>query len=212
MLLSRLNPLSGAAWVAALFLSAVLFSHTIALRLLLLMAGAVLIIVAIVKDRDSVRILPAIWIPFALWAAWAAFSFTWSVEPERTAKEFRNEIVYSASALWVCFVGAQARDAARIILPVFATAAVLVCAIALYWFPQGIEHYGRPWHGGPGDHSSALLTMMPCAVMAGWYAFRAGWSRRIRWLIAGLLVLFLASAYSTLNRTVWFGFAAELLL
>src|SRR5205807_1512970 len=93
-----------------------------------------------------------------------------------------------------------------------ACAAALVCAVALYYFPRGPETYGVGWHGGPGDHSSALLTLMPCVLMAGWYAGRASWSRELRLLTACLGVLVLASAYTTLNRTIWLGFAAQLLI
>jgi O-antigen ligase len=207
-----MSPLSLAAWTVAFFLASVLFSHTVALRLLLLLLGAVFIIAAIAKDRRSIGTLPPVWPFFALWAAWAALSFFWSLDPARSEKEFVNEIVYTALALWICHIGAQARDAARIILPVFACAAALVCAVALYYFPRGPETYGVGWHGGPGDHSSALLTLMPCVLMAGWYAGRANWSRELRLFTAALGVLILASAYTTLNRTVWLGFAAQLLI
>ena len=142
----------------AFFLSSFLFSHTVALRVSLLLLGAAFVVAAIVKDRRSISILPPLWPFFALWAAWAALSFFWSQDPARSEKEFVNEIVYTALALCVCYLGAQARDAARIILPVFACAAALVCAVALYYFPRGPETYGIGWHGGPGDHSSALLT------------------------------------------------------
>jgi len=95
--------------------------------LLLLLLSLGLVIAAIAKDRSSIRILPPVWIPFALWAAWAGLSLTWSLEPERSLKEFRNEIGYAALAFWVCYVGAQSRNAARVILPVLAAATVLVC-------------------------------------------------------------------------------------
>src|SRR5207302_9926416 len=120
----------------------------------------------IADDRASIRILPPVWIPFALWAAWAGLSLTWSFEPQRSLKEFRNEIGYAALPFWVCHVGAQSRNAARDILPVVAAAAVLVCLLALYYYPQGLERYSAGWHGGPQHLQSALLTMMPCAPMA----------------------------------------------
>jgi O-antigen ligase len=188
-----------------------LFSHTVALRLLLLLLGAGLAIAAIVNDRQSIRILPPVWLAFALWAAWAGLSLTWSLEPERSLKEFRNEIGYAALAFWVCYVGAQARNAARVILPVVAAAAVLVCLVALYYYPQGLERYSEGWHGGPQNLSSALLTMMPCVLMAGWYGRRTGWTR-LELLSLGFAALLLIGAYTTLNRTIWFGFVGQLLL
>ena len=50
---------------------------------------------------------------------------------------------------------------------------------------------------------------MPCAVIAGWYAARRGWPRWMPFFAWGFAALFLASAYTTLNRTVWLGFAVE---
>lgn len=195
------------AWIAALFLSANLFSHTVALRQMLLIAGAALLGSVIAKGRPTVRIVPPLWLPFALWAAWTALSIAWALEPERAVKEWRNEIGYAAAALWVCFISAQAPRAVRIILPVFGAAAVLVCAVALYHFPNG-----SGWHGGAGNHSSALLTLMPCAMMAAWYARKSGWHRSAPWWCFLLAALFAVSAYTTLNRTIWLGFALQFLI
>src|SRR6266850_377282 len=206
-----MKPLSLSTWTIAFFISAVLFSHTVALRLLLLLLSLGLVIAAIAKDRSSIRILPPVWLAFALWAAWAALSLTWSLEPERSLKEFRNEIGYAALAFWVCYVGAQTRNAARVILPVVAAAAVLVCLVALYYYAQGLVPNGEGWHGGPQNLSSALLTMMPCVLMAGWYGRRTGWTR-LELLSLGFAALLLIGAYTTLNRTIWFGFAGQLLV
>lgn len=207
-----MNPHLLAAWVTAFFLSSVLFSHTVALRLLLLLLGTALLIVAVVTNRQPIRIVPPIWLPFALWAAWVAISLMWSQELDRSLKEFQNEIGYTALALWMCFVGAQARDAAKIILPIVATGAALVAALGVYYFPNGFSRYGSGSHGGSGNLSSALLTLMPCVLMTCWLAARLGWARRIQ--IAGwsLVVLLLVSAHTTLNRTIWIGFAVQLLL
>jgi len=69
-----MNPLHLAAWAAALLMSSSLFAHTVALRLLLLLAGLGLVAVAIARDRRSLRLLPPLWIPLALWAAWSIAS------------------------------------------------------------------------------------------------------------------------------------------
>ena len=201
-----------AAWTAAFFASASLFSHTVAARLLLLILGTAFAIGAIAKHRQSIRILPPIWWPFALWAAWAALSLTWSLDPQISDKELRNEIVYAAFALWVCYVAAQAPGAPRIMLSVLAAASAAVCAIALYYFRLGWGHYSTGYHGGAGNLSSALLTLMPCVLMAGWYAGRAGLPALAQASALALAVLLLAAAYTTLNRTVWLGFTGEILL
>ena len=197
------------AWVAALLLAACLFSHTVALRMLLLAAGIGLAAIVAVRRGDEIRALPPIWLPFLLWALWAGLSIAWSVEPARSVKEWHNEVLYTGAALWICYVGAQARNGARIFLALVGAGAVGACAVALYSFSLGFNHYQHGWHGGPGNHSSALLTLMPCAAIAGWYAAR---HRPLRWaplLAAGVVALFLASAYATVNRTIWLGLAVE---
>jgi O-antigen ligase len=200
------------AWVAALFLAACLFSHTVALRLLLLAAGIVLASVTIARQRNGTRALPQIWLAFALWAGWASLSLFWSIEPERTLKELRNEVFYTGMALWICFVAAQIESAGRVVLLTLAIAITGVIAVALYTFSLGWEEYLVGLHSGPGDHSSALLTLLPCLAMAVWYGSRAGWPRIVLLLLTMLGVLFAASAYFTLNRTLWLGFAAQLML
>jgi O-antigen ligase len=207
-----MNPHSWAAWSAAFFLSSALFSHTVALRLLLLIMGLALSLWAIAKERHAIRVVPPLWLAFLLWGAWAALSIAWSLEPERSIKEWHNEIAYTAVAFWVCFVAAQAPRAPRIILPMFAVAAGAVCAAALYYFLLAADSYTIGWHGGSGNHSSALLTLMPCAVMAAWYGRRAGWPRLLQTSCVLLAVLFAISAYTTLNRTIWLGFALQFVL
>ena len=82
-----MKPLDLAAWAAALLLSSSLFAHTIALRLLLLLACLALVAAAIAKDGRSLRLLPPLWIPIVLWAAWAFASLGWTVEPAHTARD-----------------------------------------------------------------------------------------------------------------------------
>jgi hypothetical protein len=206
-----MSPHTLLAFVAALFVAVSLFSHTVAARLMLLAVGIVLAIIVLVRNRaspDRVLPLPPIWIPFVLWGSWALLSLSWSIDPVDSPKEWRNEVFYTGVALWICYVGAQARHA-RLVLGVVAAAALVACALAIGHFSQGFGGYQRGFHGGPGNHSSALLTLMPCAVIAGWYAARAGWPRWTMVCAWALAALFLASAYTTLNRTVWLGFAVQ---
>jgi len=201
---------TAAAVVAALFLASSMFGHTVALRLLLLGTGIVLAV--IVASKKEIDVLPPIWLPFLLWGAWALLSLAWSFEPERTLKEWRNEVFYTGAALWICYVSGQVKGATRIFGPVLGAAAVLASAISLWNSGQGSEKYAEGWHGGPGDHSSALLVLMPCALVGAWCFHRT--RRNSAWLVLFFLVvaLFLASAYATLNRTVWLGFACQVAL
>jgi O-antigen ligase len=210
-----MNALTLAAWCAAIFLAADLFSHTVALRLIALGVGVVSIFVALIQERlrkapPSFDPVPPLWIPFALWGAWAGLSYFWSVEPARTAKEFTNEIVYTALAFWMCWCAAQAKGAARIIPPTVALAALGACASAIYfYFEKDINLYPYGPHGGAGNHSSALILMMPCVAAAGWIAS----SKRRTWMLPAslwlLAAVFLLSGYTTLNRMFWLVIAMQ---
>lgn len=200
-----MKPLDFAAWVAALLLASTLFAHTVALRLVLLAAGLGLVVTAIARDRQSLRLLPPLWIPLALWAGWSIASVAWSLEPARTVRELRNEIGYSVAVFWLCFVAAQARDSARAFLPVLGAAGVLLCANAVYIAAPGAEG----WFGGPGNLSSALLILMPCATAVAWYGRHAAWPAAWRAAPVILLVCSLAAAYSAQSRTFWVALAAQ---
>jgi hypothetical protein len=213
-----MNALTLAAWCAAIFLAANLFSHTVALRLVMLGLGTLLVVVALVRERrqkapPSFNPVPPLWLPFALWAAWAALSYFWSVEPDRTVKEFKNEIVYVAAAFWMCWCAAQAKGAARIIGPVVAIGAVGACASALYfYFGKGLDMYPYGPHGGAGNHSSAIVTLMPCVVAAGWLAWRerCSWALQVSLVVLGALLLL--SGYTTLNRMFWLVVTLQLVI
>lgn len=197
------------SWTAALFLAAALFSHTVALRLVLLVLGTGCVIATLVRRPPSVGFLPPLWFPYALWAGWAVLSVAWSVNPEGSVKEVRNEILYCGLAFWLCYVGAQARNSVMVIQAVLALAVVGVCALALFHFGQGFVAYSAGWHGGAGNLSSMVLTLMPCVVLAAAYGHKVGWSRRrlsLAWMLIGLLFV---AAYTSLNRTVWLAFALQ---
>ena len=203
---------TAAAVVAALFLASSMFGHMVAVRLLLLGTGLILTAIVAFQPGKDIRVLPPIWLPFLLWGAWALLSLTWSLEPDRTWKEWRNEIFYTGAALWICYVGAQAQNAPRVFLTIVNVAAMVACGIAIYKFSGSWESYMVGWHGGPGDHSSAVLTVMPCIAMAAWHFGRPErplWPAVLLWVLVAILF---ASAYTTLNRTIWGALAIEFAL
>ena len=204
-----------AAWCAALFLATTLFSHTVALRLLLLFAGFSLAALALADARlrthDSrIEFAPPLLLPFVLWGAWAALSLSWSLEPELSVKEFRNEVGYSLLSLCICYVGAQAANAARIFLPVVALAAAAVCAVALRYAWFGPPASPAWLHGGPGTYSAALLILFPCTLAVAWLAAARRWPAWLIALPAALIVLYVLSGYGTQNRTLWIGLALQI--
>jgi O-antigen ligase len=205
--------LNAGGWTAALFLASSLFAHDVALRLVLLAIATLLCAGVLARERGAVHALPPIWWAWLLFALWAAASLIWSVEPARSQKEWQNEVVYTTLALLVCYIGAQAKHAARAFIVVLATGGALACLSALWAFASGLPmESSAGWHGGPGDHTAALLTLMPCALGLLWYGRQAPWPRTALWLIALLIAVFLASALATQNRTVWVGFALEIVI
>src|SRR5256885_4475522 len=196
--------LNAGGWTAALFLASSLFAHDVALRLVLLALAMLVCAGVLVRERGAVNALPPIWWAWLLFALWAAASISWSLEPARSQKEWQNEVVYTTLALLVCYIGAQAKDAARAFMLPLATGAVLACASALWAFTSGLPPQSSAgWHGGPGDHSAALLTLMPCALAVLWYARQARWPRATFSTCAFFIALFMGGAYATQNRTVW---------
>jgi len=213
-----MNPLSAAAWAAALFLAANLFPHSVALRLAVLALGLALVAFELARAKlagrpAGVQALPPLLVPILLWAAWAALSILWSAEPDRSQKEFKNEVVYVFLGYWLCWVAAQAPGARRAFGTVLGAGAVLACALGLYGYvmPAGHPSLLR-LASGPGDQSSALLTLMPCALVAIWLSREEHAPRALHRALWALPPLFLAAAYATLNRTVWLGFAVELVV
>ena len=209
--MGNMNSLSLTAWCAAFFAGSALFGHNVALRLVLLALGLACAAVAAARHRRELQLVPSVWWPFLLWAAWTALSLTWSIEPERSDKEFRNEIVYVGLAFLVCYIGAQAPRSARAVMAILGSATALLCVVAFHSYLQGIQQYLDAWHGGPGDLSSALLVLLPCVLAAGWYVQRIGMHKALA-PVAMLVLLILVAAYTTLNRTIWFGFVIEIAL
>jgi O-antigen ligase len=202
--------LDALGWTAALFVASSLFAHDVALRLVVLGLATLLCVGVLARRRGTVHALPPIWWAWLLFAVWSAASIGWSVEPPRSLKEWHNEVVYTAFALWTCYIGAQAKGAPRAFIVTLATGGALACTSAIWAFASGEPmESSTGWHGGPGDHTAALLTLMPCALAALWYGRQAPWPRTALWLIALLIAVFLASALATQNRTVWVGFALE---
>jgi O-antigen ligase len=211
-----MNPLSIAAWAAALFLAATLFSHSVALRLLMLLLGLALVVVELVRAKvarrdPGVRALPPLLVPVLLWSAWAGLSVLWSQEPERSQKEFQNEVVYVFLGYWLSYVAMQAQGARRVIGIVLGTAGVLACLVGIYvYFAPSAQPWIARLASGPGDQSSAMLTLMPCALLAIWLARIEAAPRTLQLALWTLPPLILVAAYVTLNRIVWVGFAIEL--
>lgn len=210
-----MNLVMVAAWCGAIFLAATLFSHTVALRLILLFTGISLLAIAALRARlrnenTGIAFTPPLLWPFAAWAAWAALSVLWSLDPEVTGKELRNEIGYTFLALCLCCIGAQAMNAGRIFVSVLALGAFAVCGVALWNFWFGPPAFTSWPYSGPGTYSSALLILFPCTLAFIWFAVIKQWPAGYAAVGIVLVALYAVSGYATLNRTLWIGFAAQI--
>jgi O-antigen ligase len=120
--------------------------------------------------------------------------------------------VYVGLAFWMCHIAAQARNGLKVMASVVALASFVACAVALYYFSGNLWKYPFGIHGGSGNHSSVLLFLMPPALLCAAFAFLGGAPRWVGGVAAGLVLLYAVSAYGTLNRTVWLGFALQVAL
>lgn len=213
----NITVLSVAKWLAVAFLASVLFSHTNALRFLLLLAGVCVVVVVAIRARagakqDGLSLVPPLLVPFLLWMAWAGISLFWSQEPELSQKEFTNELVYTLIAFWFCYLAGQARGAARVLGYGLGAAVAAVCLIAGYEYLLNRGRYDFGLHGGSGNLSSALITLAPCLLLVAWLSrsgivsARAGASA---WVCLGLVAV---GAYTTLNRTIWIALSVQAFL
>ena len=206
-----MNTLTLSAWSAAFFLASCLFSHTVALRMILLFTAAACAGAAVARDRRALRVLPPVWPAFAAWGLWAALSMLWSLDPALSQKEWRNEVCYSGLAFVVCYVAGQTERSEKIFLPILSMAALGLCGNAVYdhWRSAPISPDG--WHGGQGNLSGILLVLLPCVLMTGWYSARTH-ILGVAIAAAGLGIAVLLAGYATDNRTVWLAFTLQALV
>lgn len=203
------------AIAAAGFLAASLFSHTVALRLICLALAVLLALVMVGSDlwqqRARSPLLPPASLAFFLWAVWCGLSLLWSLEPERSEKEFRNEIVYAGLAYWSCFIAGQRSYSNRLPVFILSVALILVCALAIR--ASFSENPLLGWHGGPGMHSSTLLVVMPCLLgYMFWNKCSESPDFKHQTILSMVVGLCLIAAFSINNRTVWIGFVLQSLL
>ena len=208
-----MNLITPAAGCAALFLASTLFSHTVALRLLLIVGGVALVAAAAVRARlrgggGSIDFVPPLLLPIALWAGWAILSLAWSIDPQLTTKELRNEIGYALAAYWLCWVAAQSPQAPRLMMAAFGLGGLAVCVTALVE-SLSLRFSALQLHGGPGAFSSTLLILYPCTLGWAWFAAARRWSTAWIGLPLLLIPLYVFAGYLTLNRILWIALAAQ---
>jgi len=161
--------------------------------------------------RD-LRPIPPVLMPYLLWMAWCGASLFWSVEPALSKKEFTNELAYTLVAFWFCYLAGQVPGAARALGYGLGAGVAGVSLVATYDYFFDRVHYDVGLHGGSGNLSSALITLMPCLVLLAWLSRERVVAARTCVLAMACLGLGLLGAYTTLNRTIWIAFGIQLCL
>lgn len=191
------------AWLpllpACIFLAILPVTHTVALRLLcLLAAGAVAFSV---WWREPPPAMPCK-APLVAWAGIAIASLAWSVDLEYSFGEVLNEVGYPMVAFVAFYVLTGSGRDARLFLRVLVGSVLAVSVFAVVNF---VLHFDWSTAGaiGVGDrnaYSTYIVLATPALLLALW-------ERRLdvapRWALVLTLVFALASGALTLNRTMW---------
>jgi O-antigen ligase len=204
--LNRLAPLP-----ALLLLAVLPFAHTVALRLACLGLAGLLAAPTIVREWRTLPAAPAI----ALWSALCVASLAWSIRPEYTASQLRNEVLYPPIAFFALYATVRGEAMWRRCAWALAAGFVVLVALAIpfLWSPT-------PWlepHGLLPDvnHASTyLLLVAPVAaafVLTGQLgqtgqlgeAGPAGQGDRHRALLVVAAALYILTGWLTQNRTMW---------
>lgn len=187
---------------AGAFLFILPFSHTVALRLACLFLAAMVALQATWRrERPD---LPCRW-PLVLWAAVCAVSLAWSIDPAYSRKELTNEVGYALLAFLTFFYLTRDERSWRFWKAALAAGCILASLAAIghlvrspVWPDDGLV-------GGRNEFSTYVVLVMP--LLAASFA-QAG-RRRERLAAAAIAALAVASAYFTLNRTMWPALFAE---
>lgn len=190
---------------AAVFLFILPFPHTVALRLLCLLAAAA---IAIVLWRRLAPPPVPLKIPLVVWAAVLLVSIFFAVDPPYTVRELKNELGYTMIAFAALFV--LAGDEARLRWLALAVVAcflvISVSALAGYAW-KGSWGSGA-FYGGEGTISNYFVTAAPVIALAVWL-----WNPpRVGWCLALLAGLYLCAGLISGQRALWPGLGAQLLV
>jgi len=191
---------------ASLFVVALPFNHTTALRLITLGLAAAFTFASGGWRVAGLLPLRASWVA---WAGIAALSLVYAYDPLDSFGEFRNEVVCAFLAYATWYTLARHRDGTAWLVRaiVAAVAGALVVGISVFVS-------GRPWFdlgdfGDVGSLTTFLITVLPVLLLL---ALRSAPHSAAR---AGAVVLVagcLAAGFLTLNRIFWLAAAVEIII
>lgn len=189
-----------------IFLFSLPFSHTVALRLLMLLIAA-LIALAGWRVRNTPPV--PLRFPLALWAAMALLSLTWAANPTYSIGEIRNEIAYTIVAFLTFYSMVAGEREWRAATAVLIASFLAISAVGLYWFALGRDQITDAPHGGVGHYSTYLITILPLLIVACIRERSRKLPAMLLWLTIPLLLL---DGYGTSNRAFWPAVIVEVVL
>jgi O-antigen ligase len=181
------------------FLFSLPFSHTVALRLLSLLAALLIVVADSARGRGP-RHIP-LRLPLALWGAMALLSLAWAVRPAYSLREILNEVGYPMITFLVCYAMAADERACRFFGGVLVASFVAIAVVGLYWFGNGFDQFADAPNSSGGHYSTYLVTLLPLLMVVSVDSAQ----RRFPANALGplLLLLLLAGGYGAGNRAFW---------
>lgn len=176
------------------------------------MVGAAVFLAAHLLVAGPRRFRPTvIWLPLALYAAFAALSLTTAVDPSYSLGELRAEIGKGLIIYYtgVHFVGEDAHLRQCWVALLWAAAIMGLAGVGFFAYHGGslLGHQVRAGslHSGYGTFGTFLVTVWPFVLLMP-LAFE---SRRLRPAWLALLLLTVVCAYITYSRASWAGMLVQ---
>lgn len=184
--------------VAAAFLFVLPVPHTVTIRLVMLVI--LIVFCGLLLWRAGAPALP-LKLPFAAWATVALLSLLYSVDPEYSFGEIKNEIVYAFATYAVFYyLSWHLRWWTPWLWAVAASLFALSFTNVALWFTTGNTVGARYFYNGVGAYTTYLVTVFPFIVLL---FFRIPARGITRVMLRTVPFVFLIPAYFSGNRWVW---------
>ncbi len=189
----------------AIFLFVLPITHTTPLRLTCL--GLSLVSIAATLKRRRPAALPSTSLRVALvaWIAVCLAACLYSIEPEYSWGEFRNEVLVTTIAFVTFYWLTDGPAAWRVWRAALAASFVTVALLALYSYRRDGEWLRSSFVGDRNAFSTYIVLIVPFLLLL-W--MEAG-DRRRRIAVGLALLLALVAGAATQNRNMWIAIALE---
>jgi O-antigen ligase len=189
-----------------MFLLVLPVTHTVTLRLLLLLITLIMAGVAFAKGDKS---RPPCLIAWMLWLGFALLSLTTAVDLSYSAGEIKTEIGYGFIAFFSFYVLTRRWQQFITLTAVLLAGLFILSSAAIYDSLMWGTWQSEGFYGGVGDFSSYLITLLPLLLLL---AYRQHKNKPRLTLVLSIVsgILFLLSAYKTMNLMFWLSLLVQL--